>query len=73
MTTYCTYVLHEKLLKTVVLNNIKLKGKEEKLEGNIGRGKLWRIWRMTTNSPKFNLPTFIMEKFSFQFCKQSIQ
>ena len=32
-----------------------------RIEGNIGGGKLWRIWRMTISSPKFNPPTFSLE------------
>ena len=29
-----------------------------RIEGNIGGGKLWRIWQMTINSPKFQSPIF---------------
>ena len=31
-----------------------------RIEGNIGGGKCWRIWRMTINSPKFPQPTFML-------------
>ena len=31
-----------------------------RIEGNIGGGKLWRIWRVTINLPKFDSPIFIL-------------
>ena len=33
-----------------------------RIEGNIGGGKLWRIWRTTINSPKFNSPIFVLKR-----------
>ena len=31
------------------------------MEGNFGRGKCWRIWRMTINSPNFPQPNFMLQ------------
>ena len=31
------------------------------MEGNFGGGKYWRIWWMTINLPKSNLPIFILD------------
>ena len=72
MTTYCTYVLHEKLLKTVVLNNIKLITVErETLVGeNFGE---FGGWPQIRQSLIYQL--LLWKSFHFtiiQFCKQSI-
>ena len=40
-----------------------------RIEGNIGGGKLWRIWRVTINSSKFDSPIFILMRVLM--CEQS--
>ena len=39
------------------------------IEGNIGGGKLWRIWRVTINLSKFDSPIFILMRVLT--CEQS--
>ena len=52
---YPTEAIHQ-------VNNRELNPSTYRMEGNFGAVKIWRIWRLTMNSPNFSHPNILVEK-----------